>query len=66
MIFKPVMMSAHAYSKRGRLKMQFAEMFCISSLSTTGSSTDVHHEDGAEWELGFCDCVSLLSLEKER
>ena len=24
------------------------------------------HEDGAEWEFGFCDCVSLLSLETER
>ena len=46
--------------------MQFAEMFCISSLSTTGSSTDVHHEDGAEWEFEFCDCMGFLSLEKEK
>ena len=40
-VFKPVMMSTHAQSKRRRLKMQYAEMIRISSKSTTGSTTGV-------------------------
>ncbi|KAF3585925.1 hypothetical protein F2Q69_00028228 [Brassica cretica] len=35
--------------------MQSAEMICISSRSTTGDSTGVCHEGGAEWEFGFCE-----------
>ena len=46
--------------------MQSAEMICISSRSTTGDSTGVCHEGGAEWEFGFCEYVGLLSLENER
>ena len=44
--------------------MQSAEMICISSRSTTGDSTGVCHEDGAEQEFKFCDVRELAKFGK--
>lgn len=46
--------------------MQFAEVICISSRSTTGGTTGVCHEVEAEWEFEFIDDRELPELEKER